>query len=201
LVVRHIVTTAFDGLTIEKTGMPGGVEDLPPAGLDDAQKVPDHTLSEESRKGPSLPWLTGKPGKSGPRPGRAPRDETPKLKPAAPRMPAGGLAQPLNDIYVMIGALLAPIDPTCGGAIIRQAPECAKALEALAKQNPEVRRVLVALVSTSAYGAVITAHIPIVLAVATHHLPAMRPAEDRSSNQDVPADIVMDDGPAPRSNV
>lgn len=97
----------------------------------------------------------------------------PKLKKAAPRMPTGGLAGPLTDVYTMIGAVLTPIDPVCGQAVMMGAPDCAKALEKLAKSNPEVRRVLVGLVTTSTWGAVITAHIPIIMAIAMHHMPAL----------------------------
>jgi hypothetical protein len=160
--------TAFADLEFQKDVDALHPDGNAPEDIDGAHKIPDHTASEEAKRGPSLPWAN-----KGPKPAALPKE--PKLKSAAPRMPAGGLAAPLKDMYILVGAMLSPVDPVCGGAIIQQAPDCAKALENLAKQNPEVRRVLVALVSTSAYGAVVTAHIPIILAVASHHLPAMRP--------------------------
>lgn len=129
--------------------------------------VPNHSASEKSDP-PIKRLLLGRPQQ---------RKRAPKIKEPAPRMPTGGLAAPLTDLYTMLGAVLSPMDPVCGGAIINQAPECAKALEKLAKTNPEVRRVLVNLVSTSAWGAVITAHIPIVMAVGMHHIPGLQPRE------------------------
>jgi hypothetical protein len=67
-----------------------------------------------------------------------------------------------------------PFDQICGGSVIQQAPACAKSLDELAYQNEAVRRALVAILETSAWGAVIAAHLPIMIAVMMHHSPAMQ---------------------------
>lgn len=113
--------------------------------------------------------------------------DAPKLKKPAPRMPSGGLAGPLADMYTMIGAVLSPLDPVCGGAVIQAAPEAAKALEKLAKTNPEVRRILVGMVTTSTWGAVVTAHMPIILAVVMHHMPRITGAPTGPADGDSPS--------------
>lgn len=98
------------------------------------------------------------------------KDETP-----VPPMPARGkLAAGLQDIYVTIGMMLMAVDPVCAQAIINSAPECAKSMEKLAKTNPAVRRVLLKMLETSAYGAVVAAHLPILMAVVMHHMPALQ---------------------------
>lgn len=98
---------------------------------------------------------------------------------AVPAMPRGGLKSALARMYVAIGMSVFPFDPHCGRTIIDSADQCAEALEELAKTNPEVRRILISLVTASAWGAVITAHAPIVMAIALHHIPALRDRQEK----------------------
>ncbi len=103
-----------------------------------------------------------------------------KMRKPAPAMPRGGLAKPLTDIYVSLGMVMMPFDPSCAKIIIEQAPACAEALDEMAKQNPAVRRILISLVTTSAWGKVIMAHAPILMAVAMHHVPALKNAQEKA---------------------
>lgn len=104
-----------------------------------------------------------------------PRERKVKEKKATPPMPRGGkLADGLQDIYVTIGMMLMVVDPVCAQAVITAAPECAKSMEKLAKENEAVRRVLLKMLETSAWGSVIAAHLPILMAVAAHHVPALQ---------------------------
>lgn len=96
----------------------------------------------------------------------------PKVTPPKPR--PGTLAKPLTELYVTLGAFLLPFDPACASAIINSAPKCADALENLARENPAVRKAIIALVETSVWGQVIVAHAPIMLAIAIHHIPGVR---------------------------
>lgn len=101
-----------------------------------------------------------------------PRKREPKPTPPKPR--TGSLAGPLTQLYVSIGMLLLPFDPTCATAVINSAPKCGAALENLARENPAVRRALLALVETSVWGQLVAAHAPIFLAIAVHHVPAVK---------------------------
>lgn len=98
-----------------------------------------------------------------------------KDKPKSPLPPKrkGQFVEPLIQLYGFAGLALLPVDPICGAAIIKAAPACAEALDELAYRNEAVRRVLHTLVSGSAVGAVIAAHIPILIAIARHHVPGV----------------------------
>lgn len=107
----------------------------------------------------------------------APKAAKPK-KPVPPT-PRGGLRQPLEDLYTGMGMMLMPFDANCGKIIIDAAPRCAETLDDLAKTNPAVRRILISLLTTSALGAVIMAHAPILMAIAMHHVPALREKQEK----------------------
>lgn len=104
---------------------------------------------------------------------KAPRERKPVP------MPRGGLRKPLEDLYTSLGMMMMPFDESCARVIIEAAPRCAESLDDLAKTNPAVRRLLISLVTTSALGAVIMAHAPIVMAVAMHHVPALRNKQEK----------------------
>lgn len=125
-------------------------------------------------KGSKPRWWerTPKSGKNA----RAPREK--KARPA-PAMPRGGLKPALTQMYAGIGLAVIPFDPSCGRIIIENAETCASSLDELAKTNPAVRRVLLSLVTTSAWGAVMMAHAPILMAVAMHHVPALRDKQEK----------------------
>lgn len=96
-----------------------------------------------------------------------------------PAMPRGGLRASLENFYTGIAISVMPFDAHCGGMILDNAANCAKAMDELAKTNPAVRRVLLKMIATSAIGAVVTAHAPIVMAVAMHHVPALRERQEK----------------------
>lgn len=93
----------------------------------------------------------------------------PKVIPPKPR--EGALVKPLTELYVTIGITTMAFDPVCGQAIVANAEACAKSLDTLARENPAVRRAILALVQTSAWGGVVAAHLPLLLMVAMHHGP------------------------------
>jgi hypothetical protein len=92
-------------------------------------------------------------------------------KPLPPKPRKGELAKPLTETYVGIGVLISPFDPACGMAVMTNAQACAESLEELARVNPAVRRALVALTQTGAWGGVIAAHLPLLAVIAVHHAP------------------------------
>lgn len=99
----------------------------------------------------------------------------PKITPAKPR--PGALKAPLMKMYATIGMTTMAFDPVCGQAIIANAEQCAEAVEELARQNEAVRRIVYQLITTSAWGAVIGAHLPLLFTIAVHHIPAMQQSE------------------------
>jgi hypothetical protein len=98
----------------------------------------------------------------------------PKAIPPKPR--SGALVKPFTDLYTTVGTMLMPFDQQCGMVIIQNAEECAKALDSAARENPAMRRVLLAMVQTSVWGQLIAAHLPILMAVAMHHVGPLKAA-------------------------
>ncbi len=105
-------------------------------------------------------------------------EDTPRPVRRKPTIPKrkGQFVQPLTQMYAGLAMVLMPIDPVCANAIMQSASRCAESLDALAYQNDAVRRALHALTQTSAMGAVIIAHAPILMAVAMHHSPVIQNA-------------------------
>ena len=102
------------------------------------------------------------------------RADTPKPRATKKRAPAakhGAFTEPLTQMYGALGMVLFKFDPVCAKAILESSAAAAQSLDDLAYQNPAVRRVLASLTATSAMGAVIVAHAPILMAVYMHHAP------------------------------
>lgn len=96
---------------------------------------------------------------------RAPRKTTRKV--STPKR--GAYVEDLESLYTYAGMGVMLVDPVCGNAVISSAESCAKAIDDLAYQNESVRRVLDGLTQGSAVTAVVMAHLPIIMAVASHH--------------------------------
>lgn len=146
--------------------------------------LPDHSATAEDEVSPGsrsserterLKALSGglSSGRRG-RPRKENADKIAKTPKRVPAMPRGGLTKQLEQLYVGAGMALLLKDPACGMAVIEAAPQCAATLNTLAEKNPAVRRVLLALCNTSAIGAVVMAHAPILWAISKHHVPAVR---------------------------
>lgn len=137
-----------------------GVTDVPMPDTD--EPVPDHSASAGE---PPLSLVDG--GKRGRR-GRKQRDE-PRDVPPKPR--PGALVKPLEQFYASIGVTVSAFDPACGLVLMDNARPCAEALDTLARENEAVRRAILMLTQTSAWGGVMIAHLPILVMIATHHGP------------------------------
>lgn len=96
---------------------------------------------------------------------------------AAPKRAASGrtttarkapLAPRVEQLYTMLGLGVsfapAPWAQPVGLAIGAQAADCAAAWDQLAKENPRVREALERLLTASAVGTLLAAHVPIILA-------------------------------------
>lgn len=106
--------------------------------------------------------------------GGKPKEKKPKVRKPTPAMPRSGLKGPLTNMYTGLGLSLSMVDRNCGQAIVESAEDCAEAWEELAKRNPKVRRALLMLLETSDVTKIIIAHAPIMMAVASHHVPFVR---------------------------
>jgi hypothetical protein len=106
--------------------------------------------------------------------GMKPKEKKAKTRKPTPPMPRSGLAGPLTNMYTGLGLSLSMVDRNCGQAIVESAEDCAQAWEELAKRNPKVRRALLMLLETSDVTKIIIAHAPIMMAVASHHVPFVR---------------------------
>lgn len=90
--------------------------------------------------------------------------ETPPYRPSP-------LKNKLVQLYAGIGLGLSAFDPYCGSQIIANAEATGTAMDKLARENASVKRVLERLVATSVVLEVVSAHVPIMMAVAMHHGP------------------------------
>lgn len=101
-------------------------------------------------------------------------EKKPKARKPTPAMPRSGLKGPLTNMYTGLGISLSMVDRNCGQAIVESAEDCAEAWEELARRNPKVRRALLMLLETSDVTKIIIAHAPIMMAIASHHVPFVR---------------------------
>jgi hypothetical protein len=108
---------------------------------------------------------------------KKPRSEKPvKEKTPLPPRRRGSMVKPLEKMYGSLAIAILPFDQVCATAVMNAAPQCAEALDNLAYENEAVRRILVSMLQTSAIGAVLLAHSPIIMAIMMHHVPAVRNA-------------------------
>lgn len=84
------------------------------------------------------------------------------------------LQKSLESFYLMLGTGIFPFDNQVGVVVMESAPNCASALNDLADKNPRLRKQLESLLSAGAYGAVISAHLPIAVIIATKYVPSLR---------------------------
>lgn len=87
-----------------------------------------------------------------------------KVKKPVPPMPRNFVAG-VEKMYVGLSLAVMPIDMEMAMAIATVAPKAAEAWEELARQNHAVRRILLAMMETTAWGTVIAAHMPIMILV------------------------------------
>lgn len=93
------------------------------------------------------------------------RPRRPDRAPDAPTLRPGKYKQPVMGLYGTIGMAVSLARPGAGMAIMQQAESCAIAWDKAARQNPSIRRVLDAALTTSTWSELLIAHVPIVLAI------------------------------------
>lgn len=145
--------------------------DIPPVTGSQAPLSPGEAVPETEKQPEAGQPRFGRTRASRPAPRPTPvRDSTPKaIKPPKPAVTDDVLTKALSEMYAFGAVMLMPVDQVCATAIVNSAEPCAQSLVKLSKENASVRRVLEGLTQTSAWGAVIAAHLPIAMAVAGHH--------------------------------
>lgn len=131
------------------------------------------------------------------RPSVAPGESVPV--PDVPIERPGKIAKWVTKQYRRIGAILKPADPGCGAAVIAAADAAGLAWERLARENKTVRDVINRLMQTTVTTELLLAHLPIMITVLTHHVPAFRDFVTKSSMSFM-AEFVPDDSGNEESN-
>lgn len=92
------------------------------------------------------------------------------------------LQKDLEGLYTMIGTGIFPFDNQVGVVVLESAENCASSLADLAEKNPRLKKQLQSMLSAGAYGAVISAHLPIAVIIATKYVPSLRENYGRMMN-------------------
>jgi len=100
--------------------------------------------------------------------------DTPVVPPASSAPKLTPLGRKLEAMYAAAGMMVFPMDQQLGMVISTQGPECAKALDDLAKADPAVKRALEKMLATSAWSTVVMAHLPILVAAGTKYVPELK---------------------------
>lgn len=135
-------------------------------------------------------FLGGRPKKAEERkapPGTRKRTAS-KPRTVVPPSKPGQFTEDLMAIYGAVALGISLKDPVCGMAIAQSAEKCAEAWDKMAQDNDAVRRVLFAITKTTAIGAVVAAHAPIIMAVGAHHGFGFGPrvvADDNNAEENV----------------
>lgn len=143
------------------------------------ESVPDFKASKTPFASKVFPPKVDMP-KGEPKPA-APKDKLSEK--VVPKNKVDILSVSLPGMYSTLGAFVCMVDVPCGTAIIESADDCAKSLIEVAKNNPKVANALLKLMEGGAWGGVIVAHAPIIMAIAVHHKPQRKPKpEPRDHN-------------------
>jgi hypothetical protein len=99
-------------------------------------------------------------------------DETPPA--ANVKRTPGKLEKNLQDTYATIGTMVGMFDPYCGRSVVDNSEAMAQSMAEWAAEDPKVRKALEKMLTVGAFGKVIAAHMPVVMAISMHHVPAVR---------------------------
>ena len=103
------------------------------------------------------------------------RDTSGAEKAASPVTPRGGkIAKWFEKMYRRGGLALQPFDPVCGAAVVASAPAAGLAWERYCKKNKALREWVERAMEGTDLSEFLMAHLPIILAVLSHHVPAFR---------------------------
>jgi hypothetical protein len=105
--------------------------------------------------------------KRGPAKGRPGPDKAPKAPKEQKTVPyrEGVVKKGLTKFYTLIAMMLMLVDQDVAKVVLNNAEAMAASWEILARQNPRIRRILYGLISTTGWGLVVGAHVPIFVVV------------------------------------
>lgn len=104
----------------------------------------------------------------------------PKPKKPMPQMAPSVLRKGIEDFYNGIALMIMPFQPELALKITQSSSACADAWIEYSKTNPAIKRFLIGLVTASAGGALLMAHMPILIAAAIAFVPGMREKQDEA---------------------
>lgn len=112
-----------------------------------------------------------------------------KVQKGVPRWQKGVIANGMTKLYSRTGKIIKAMDRDIGIALIESAEDCGEAWDELARTNPRVRAFLLKLITGGAWGAVIMAHLPILMAIVMKdgirkHIPFMKLLEAATSDDE-----------------
>lgn len=99
----------------------------------------------------------------GVKPAQKPSGPPPRPKDAVPLATKAEIEKWFAKTYLVIGIAIAMIRPMTSKAIIEQAEKCAAANAELCMEDKRIREAISKLMIVGKYGAVLTAHLPILL--------------------------------------
>lgn len=118
-----------------------------------------------------------------------------RVRQSVPRWQKGVIAAGMTKLYKRTGKIIKAMDRDIGIAVIESAEDCGEAWDDLARTNPRVRAFLMKLIAGGAWGAVLMAHAPILMAIIMKdgirkHIPFIKLLEGvMSDDEDGPSDI------------
>lgn len=105
---------------------------------------------------------------------------TPKPKKPMPSIAPSALRNGLIDFYTGAAFMLMPFQPEIAMRVAESAEKCADAWIEFSKTNPAVKRFLIGLITASAGGALLMAHMPIMIAIAIQVVPGMKEKQENA---------------------
>lgn len=124
----------------------------------------------------------GAPARKGTAP-KAGRQSKPKV--TEPPSKPGEFVEDITAFYAAIGIGVGMRDHECGKVIVANASKIAEQWDKVAESNAAVRKALRSLTKATMLGALVAVHMPIVMAIASHHGPGFGPNIDTT---DLPED-------------
>lgn len=87
---------------------------------------------------------------------------------------AGVIEAGMTKFYTQISMMVGMVRPRAGEVGLQNAQAMAKSCERVAKESPQMRKVFDSLVTSSAWGEFVSAHVPFAAALAMDFVPAIQ---------------------------